>query len=109
MGSPVLDKDFIMILITSLPEAWDNYTSAYLGSRDHTRLLPFFLMKIEDVKVDPEAQLIWHYRQRAKINKGRERMTVMKRNAVRRRDTLQKIVGQKVEAWKGRDHKGEEG
>ena len=32
MGSPVLDEDFVMILITLLPEAWDNYTSAYLGS-----------------------------------------------------------------------------
>ena len=38
-------------------------------------------------------------------------MIVMKRNAiiVRRRDTLQRTVGQKVEAWKGRDHEGEEG
>src|SRR5271154_4859471 len=32
MGSIVSDEDFVMILITSLPEAWDNYTSAYLGS-----------------------------------------------------------------------------
>ena len=32
MGSPVPDEDFVMILITSLPEAWDNYTSPYLGS-----------------------------------------------------------------------------
>jgi hypothetical protein len=32
MGSSVPDEDFVMILITSLPEAWDNYTSAYLGS-----------------------------------------------------------------------------
>ena len=32
MGSPVLDEDFIMILITLLLEAWDNYTSAYLCS-----------------------------------------------------------------------------
>ena len=32
MGSPVPDKDFVMILITLLLEAWDNYTSAYLGS-----------------------------------------------------------------------------
>ena len=32
MGSPVPDEDFIMILITLLLEAWDNYTLAYLGS-----------------------------------------------------------------------------
>src|SRR5271168_4077699 len=31
-GSIISDEDFVMILITSLPEAWDNYTSAYLGS-----------------------------------------------------------------------------
>ena len=57
--------------------------------------MPFFLIKIEDVKADQEAQSIWHYRQRAKINMGRERMTVTKRNAiiVRRRDTLRRIVG----------------
>ena len=68
-------------------------------------------MKIEDVKVDQEARPIRHYRQRAKIDKERERTIVMKRNAIiaRRRDTLRRIVGQKVEAWKGRDHEGEEG
>ena len=32
MGSPVPNEDFVMILITSLPEAWDDYTLAYLGS-----------------------------------------------------------------------------
>ena len=32
IGSTVPDKDFVMILITSLLEAWDNYTSAYLSS-----------------------------------------------------------------------------
>ena len=56
MGNPVLDEDFVMILITSLPEAWDNYTSAYLGSSrinqnfDHMKSLPFFLMEIKDIK-----------------------------------------------------------
>ena len=67
---------------------------------DHMKSLPFFLMKIEDVKVDQETQSTRHYRQRAKIDKERERAIVMKRNAIiaRRRDTLQRIVGQKVEA-----------
>ena len=43
MGSIVPDEDFVMILITSLPEAWDNYTSAYLGSThklQHVLYLP---------------------------------------------------------------------
>ena len=32
MNNLVSDEDFLMILITSLPESWDNYTSSYLGS-----------------------------------------------------------------------------
>ena len=32
MNNLVPDKDFLMILITSLLESWDNYTSSYLGS-----------------------------------------------------------------------------
>ena len=32
MGSLVPDEDFVMILIILLLEAWDNFTSAYLGS-----------------------------------------------------------------------------
>ena len=33
MGSMVADEDFAMILISSLPESWDLYTSAYLGTK----------------------------------------------------------------------------
>ena len=58
MGSSVPDEDFVMILITSLLEAWNNYTLAYLGSSknfDLTKLSPFFLIKIKDVKADQEA------------------------------------------------------
>ena len=32
MDNKVNDEDFVMILLTSLPESWDVYTSAYLGS-----------------------------------------------------------------------------
>jgi hypothetical protein len=32
MDNKVNNKDFVMILLTSLPETWDMYTSAYLGS-----------------------------------------------------------------------------
>ena len=35
MGSLVPDEDFIMILITLLLEAWNNYTLAYLGSSEN--------------------------------------------------------------------------
>ena len=32
MGSLVSDEDFVMILLTSLPESWDNYTTSLFGS-----------------------------------------------------------------------------
>lgn len=32
MENLVSDEDFVMILITSLPESWDNYTGSFLGS-----------------------------------------------------------------------------
>ena len=32
MDNKVTDEDFVIILITSLLESWDNYTSSYLGS-----------------------------------------------------------------------------
>ena len=32
MDNKVSDENFIMILLTSLPESWDTYTLAYLGS-----------------------------------------------------------------------------
>ena len=32
MGNLVNDEDFVMILLTSLPESWDNYTTSFLGS-----------------------------------------------------------------------------
>ena len=35
MDNKVSDEDFVMILITSLPESWDNYTSSYLGSNSN--------------------------------------------------------------------------
>ncbi|KAF8700276.1 hypothetical protein AX14_000815 [Amanita brunnescens Koide BX004] len=36
MGSKIPDNDFAMILLTSLPERWDNFTSGYLGSQGNT-------------------------------------------------------------------------
>lgn len=36
MGSVVSDEDFTMLLITSLPESWDTFTSAYFGSASGT-------------------------------------------------------------------------
>ena len=39
MGSVVPDNNFVMILLTSLPEAWDNYTSGYLGSQGNNPMV----------------------------------------------------------------------
>ena len=36
MGSRIPDNNFAMILLTSLPERWDNFTSGYLGSQGNT-------------------------------------------------------------------------
>ena len=36
MGSKIPDDVFAMILLTSLPERWDNFTSGYLGSQGNT-------------------------------------------------------------------------
>ena len=41
MNNLVLDEDFLMILIMSLPESWDNYTSSYLGSSSNKPDLKF--------------------------------------------------------------------
>ena len=32
MGSLISDEDFTMILLTSLPDLWDMYTTSYLGA-----------------------------------------------------------------------------
>ena len=32
MGSLVSDEDFVMVLLTSLPESWNNYTTSLFGS-----------------------------------------------------------------------------
>jgi hypothetical protein len=32
LGNLVSDEDFLLLIISSLPESWDNFTSAYLGA-----------------------------------------------------------------------------
>jgi hypothetical protein len=36
LGSLVSDEDFQLLIISSLPESWDNFTSAYLGASSNT-------------------------------------------------------------------------
>ena len=37
MGSLVSDSDFSILLLSSLPESWDQFTAAFMGSRDKTK------------------------------------------------------------------------
>jgi hypothetical protein len=47
MGSIVADEDFAILLVSSLPESWDLFTSAYLGSKaDRTSLTSHELVAI---------------------------------------------------------------
>lgn len=39
MSNVVTDEDFAMVIITSLPESWDGYTSAYFGSHGSEKSL----------------------------------------------------------------------
>ena len=39
MGSLVADEDFCMLLLSSLPESWDQFTSAYLGSHSDEKVM----------------------------------------------------------------------
>lgn len=38
MGSLVTDEDFSKLLLSSLPESWDQFTSAYLGSHSDEKV-----------------------------------------------------------------------
>ena len=111
MGSPVPDEDYGMILITLIPEAWNNYTSAYLGSsRNKLELWSHEIIAIllnEDQRCKGQSGT-WHYKQKKKTNMKRGRMMVTKRNVkiAKRRDILQRIVGQMLEAWKGKGWTG---
>ena len=42
MENLVSDKDFMMILIMSLPESWDNYTGSFLGSSRNKPMITSF-------------------------------------------------------------------
>lgn len=42
MDNLVSDEDWTMVLITSLPESWDNYTSSYLGASGNKPTLSSF-------------------------------------------------------------------
>jgi hypothetical protein len=47
MGSLVSDDEFIILLVTSLPESWDQFTTAYLGAnRNNTTITSHELVAI---------------------------------------------------------------
>jgi len=66
MDNRINDEDFVMILVTSLPESWDVYTSAYLGSssnnptlRSH-KLIAIYMKRIAEERDIPQ-RLQNHY------------------------------------------------
>jgi hypothetical protein len=52
MSSLVLDEDFAMLLVLSLPESWDLYTSAYLGSKADGTILTLHKLVVILLKED---------------------------------------------------------
>ena len=40
MENLVTDEDFVMIIITSLPESWDNFTGSFLGASGNKTTIP---------------------------------------------------------------------
>ena len=58
MENKVTDEDFVMIMITSLPKSWDQYTSAYLGSSSNMPTLKSH--KLVAILLEEDRQ--WHGR-----------------------------------------------
>ena len=114
MKSLVPDEDFIMILITSLPEAWNDYTLAYLGSsRNKPELWShqiIAILLVEDQRCKGQSgntiDLALQAKGKNKHRKGKNDGDKKKCYNCKKKGH---IVGQKVEAQKGKDHKGEEG
>ena len=112
MENKVMDKDFVMILITSLPESWDQYTSTYLGLSSNmptlkSHKLVAILKKIGDDAGEMMTQpLGWlckpNFRKVTRVLTQR-RWRRGNVSIVGRKDTSRKIVGLKVEGMKGRE------
>ena len=110
MENLVSDEDFVMILITSLLESWDNYTGSFLGSsRNKLTITSFELIA---VLLDEDQRRKGQSRETsgtALLSKGKGHGQAKTRNVIiaKRRDTSQQTVGLRVVERKVRDQ-GEE-
>jgi hypothetical protein len=39
MENPVVDEDFAMVVITSLPDSWDSFTTSWMGSQGEKKVI----------------------------------------------------------------------
>src|ERR1700678_1719942 len=117
MENRVSDEDFVMILITSLPESWD-YTSAYLGSSGNKptltshKLIVILWKRIGGAKAELEILPAPRYMLQdipkwevTRANKTRTR--ILNVTIVTKKDTCHMIVGQKVADAKALDLRAE--
>src|SRR5277367_3060424 len=110
MGSIISDKDFVMILITSLPEAWDNYTSAYLGSSGNKPELKsheiIAILLDEDRRRKGRSGGSGETTLQAKGKEKKDKKKDCECYNCKKRGIWQRIVGQKEEEWREKDQKG---
>ena len=110
MGSIVTDEDFVMILITSLPEAWDNYMSPYLrSSRNRPELRSHEIVAIlldKDQRRKERSGNSGVGRQLCRQKEREMKMWIRNATIVKRRVICRKIAGQKEEAWRGKGLEG---
>ena len=103
MENKVTDKDFVMILITSLPKSWDQYTSTYLESSSNMltlkshELVAILLERIDnsagEVMTQPLGWLCKPNFQRVTKFQTQRRQKTRNTSTVGRKDTSRKIVG----------------
>ena len=108
MGSLVSDEDFVMILLTSLPESWDNYTTSFLGStgntptvRSHELVALLFEEDRRRKTWNGESSTALHARHNAKTDKSTECYNCHKKGHVSA-DCWSKGGGKEGQGPKGR-------
>ena len=118
MDNKVTNEDFVMILITSLPESWDNYTSSYLGSSGNKptlsshKLITILMEEDQCCKGHNSDPAGTSYRQsKIKEKEPESPLGTQMWNAIiaTRRVICPKIVGQKVEEKKAKDQRAGKG
>ncbi len=116
LGSLVSDEDFVMILLTSLPESWDNYMTSLFGSSGNKpsikshELVAVLLEEDRQRKArgGKSSGTALHAKSRGRFGDNNQIRT---RNVstVKRRGTSRETVGRRAEERKDRVRKGGRG